>query len=92
MTTRTAQRYIQAAEWAKGKNDIVSHLPPTTIYLLAAPSTPAEFTERVVADLDAGQVIDHAALQKEIRQRRGADDTLDTQPDYPTFRKKIGAP
>ena len=36
---RTAQRYISAAVWAEGKSDTVSHLSPSKLYLLAAPST-----------------------------------------------------
>ena len=42
MTMRTAQNYIRAATWAEGKNEIISHLPPRTLYLLSAKSTPEE--------------------------------------------------
>jgi signal recognition particle subunit SRP54 len=36
---RTAQNYMRAAEWCEGKSETVSHLPASTVYLLAAPST-----------------------------------------------------
>src|SRR5947207_1074192 len=32
LTPRSAQNAMAAARWAEGKNEIVSHLPPTVIY------------------------------------------------------------
>src|SRR5262249_22726669 len=40
LSARTAQLMMRAAEWAEGKNEIVAHLEPTAIYLLAAPTAP----------------------------------------------------
>ena len=66
MTMRSAQRYIQAAEWAEGKNDIVSHLPPTTLYLLSAKSTPEEIQAEVVSDLKAGKPVEVRRIEHQI--------------------------
>ena len=86
MTNRTAQRCIQAAQWSEGKNDIVSHLSPTMLYLLSAKSTPKEIQAEVVSDLEAGKPVEvqrikalikiarseqrHAAKAKQRNQRR----------------------
>jgi len=43
---------MAAAEWAAGKTEIVSVLQPTTVYALAAPSTP----DTVKADLLAKSI------------------------------------
>lgn len=76
-TPRTAQRFMAAAEWMEGKNDTVSHLPITTVYLLSSPSTPPEITAEVVADLEAGKKVDTAVIKEKIakakRPKRAAD-------------------
>ena len=48
MTTRTAQKYMRAAEYFADKSELGSHLTPSTIYLLSAPSTPQAIQEKVV--------------------------------------------
>ena len=53
MTARTAQNFMQAAAHFGSKSEIVSHLPPTTLYKLASPSTPAHVRETVLRRLDA---------------------------------------
>lgn len=70
MTIRTAQRWMQAAKFAEGKNDIVSHLPQQTILLLAAPSTPNFIKKKVIADLEAGHPVDHRAIKDEVTQTK----------------------
>ena len=70
MSMRTAQRYMQAAEWAEGKNDIVAHLPPTTLYLLADKSTPKEIQAKVVSDLEAGKEIDPRQIKDRVAEAR----------------------
>ena len=70
MTGRTAQRYMQAAEWLAGKNDIVSHLPLTTIYLLAAKTTPEEIKTKVLSDVEAGNAIDMHEVKARIKMAR----------------------
>lgn len=70
MTARTAQLYVQAARFAAERYEIISHLPPTTLYKLSAPSTPDEIKTAVVADLEAGRAVDHRAVEAEIIDRR----------------------
>jgi hypothetical protein len=72
MSARTAQRYMQAAEFAKGKYDTVSLLPPATIYLLSAPSTPEKIKAEVLADLKAKKPVDHRVVESKIKEARQA--------------------
>ena len=51
---RTAQNYMRAAQSFGGNSAIVSHLPPATLYALAAPSTPGDVRSEIVARLRAG--------------------------------------
>jgi len=67
---RTARRYMAAAAAFEGKSDIVSVLSQTTLYALAAPSTPAAVREDVVRRLDAGQHVDAADIDGKIREAR----------------------
>ena len=74
MTDRTAQRFMRAAEWAEGKNDIVSHLTPTTVYMLSAKSTPEGVYEQVVERLERGlpaepEYVRHVVLEAKLRER-----------------------
>jgi Protein of unknown function (DUF3102) len=55
LSPRTAQLMMKAAEWAEGKDEIVSRLEPTAIYLLAAPSTPDSIRREVLSGLEHGQ-------------------------------------
>src|SRR3954471_3768687 len=48
-TPRTAQNYMRAADVFGGKCETVSHLPPATLYLLSAKSTPESIVKSVVA-------------------------------------------
>src|SRR3954451_21112221 len=48
MNERSAQRYMNVAAEFGDKSDIVSVLPPTTLYQLTASSTPAPAREEVV--------------------------------------------
>ena len=80
MNIRTAQRFMRAAEWAEGKHDTVSHLPPTMIYLLSAPSTPESIQRQVFDDLEAGNPINHhevrdavAEVKSQERQEKTAE-------------------
>ena len=55
LAPRHAQLMMRAAQWAEGRDEIVSHLEPTTLYLLAAPSTPKTARQEVLALLEEGQ-------------------------------------
>ena len=70
MTMRSAQRYIQVAEWAKDKSDTMSLLPPSTLYLLSAKSTPDEIQAEVVSDLKAGKPIEVRRINALIKMAR----------------------
>ena len=54
-STRTAQRYMSAAEFAESKNDTVSLLSPTCLYLLAAKSTPTSVVTEVISRIESGE-------------------------------------
>lgn len=70
-TLRTAENYMRTATLFSGKSEIVSHLPPTTVYALAAVSTPPEVRTTVIAALESGKDIDAQAIESEIRAARG---------------------
>jgi Protein of unknown function (DUF3102) len=57
MSDRTARLYMNAAEWAAGKAETVSVLQPTTVYALAAPSTPDTVKVGVLKRLESGEAI-----------------------------------
>jgi DUF3102 family protein len=62
LNIRTAQRMMQAAEIVE-KNDKLSLLNPSSLYMLAAPSTPASSLEQVRQELDAGKVPSYRAVR-----------------------------
>ncbi|MCH9053459.1 MAG: hypothetical protein IIA72_20775 [Proteobacteria bacterium] len=70
INARTAQNYMRAATWAEGKSELVSHLPPSTVYLLAAPSTPEEFTTEVLSNIESGCPVDHHQVRARIKMAR----------------------
>ncbi len=55
LTIRSAQRYINAAKHFP-KSDIVSCLPPSVIYKLAAPSAD-DVREEIVSQIEAGDLV-----------------------------------
>ena len=67
---RTAQRYMSAAETFGEKNDTVSLLPPSTIYALAAKTTPEPVREAVIKRAEAGEKIDTVQVRREIREAK----------------------
>lgn len=66
MNERTAQRYMNVAAELGDKSDIVSVLPPTALYQLTAPSTPAPVREEVVKRIEAGERLDPAAVDRMV--------------------------
>ena len=75
MTDRTARNYMRAATWAEGKTEIISDLSPTTLYLLAAPSTPEDIWKEVIADIDAGKPIDEKKIKRRVQEVKEATTT-----------------
>jgi hypothetical protein len=88
---RTAQAYMQVAQWAKGKGTMVSRLPPSLLYLLSAPSTPDNFQTELLERLEAGERIhvhtartELATLRRKEKQTSEADGaTVKTTPSLP---------
>ena len=89
MAVRTAQRFMRASEWAQDKNDIVSHLTPTTVYMLSAKSTPEGVHEQVLERLERGlpaepeyvrMVVQEAKnSEHEAKNRKGKREARDAQ-------------
>lgn len=82
---RTAQNYMRAFDAFGDKCEIVSHLPPTAVYALAAPSVPERTRERVVKRLSAGEPVDAAEVRALVRdakekQRRRRYEALGVEP------------
>jgi hypothetical protein len=69
---RTAQGYMQVAQWVGTKNATVAHLPPSVLYTLSARSTPKEFTAGVLVRIDAGEHISPHSIRKELKDFRQA--------------------
>jgi hypothetical protein len=67
LSLRSAQLMMRAAEWAEGKYEIVAHLAPTTIYLLAAPSTPDTVRHEVLSRLEEGETPATQLVKEMIR-------------------------
>jgi hypothetical protein len=73
ITSRTAQRYMQAAEWAEGKNDIMSLLAPTVVCRLAAKSTPSKVVDDVIARSRAGELMPDKLVAEMISGAKGEE-------------------
>src|SRR5215475_6406754 len=67
---RTAQAYMQVAQWAKGKGASVARLPPSILYVLSGRNTPEEFTAKLLSRYDAGEQIDARQTREELRALR----------------------
>jgi hypothetical protein len=79
LPARTAQAYMQVAQWLQAKSVAVALLPPSVLYLLSAPSAP----EALVADIiskDRRRRADFAgsirAELKELRDKRSTEHSL----------------
>ena len=64
---RTAQRYMSAAKAFRDKTDTVSVLELTSVYRLAAPSTPAAVRDAIISELEAGRHVTTADITERIR-------------------------
>jgi hypothetical protein len=65
---RTAQNYMRAAETFSDKCETVADLPPTTLYQLAAPSTPEPVCAAVVERLERGERVTHDEIKSMVRK------------------------
>ncbi len=76
-TMRTAENYIRVATFAADKNEMVSVLPPATLYKIAAESAPSDVVGEVLTSLNTGNplsavVIDDMLYNVRFKQRREA--------------------
>ena len=71
LAPRHAQLTIRAAEWAEGREEIVSDLEPTAIYLFASPSTPKIVRVEVLFRLEKGERPAHGFIKGMIRAVKG---------------------
>ena len=75
LSVRQAYRFISVAERLSGKSfDIMSKLPPTTLYMLAAPSTPDLAIEAIEAKVIAGEPVRVSTVRQAIAQARREDE------------------
>jgi hypothetical protein len=73
MNARTAQAYMQVAQWAKSKSATVARLPPSLLYFLSSPSTPADFADAIIARSDMGERVHVNEARAELAKlRKGA--------------------
>ena len=72
MSARSAENYMRAAALAADKNEIVSDLPLTTLYLLAAPSTPNQVRDKIIARFQGGEVIPVEAVKRMVCEAKEA--------------------
>jgi len=72
ITARTAQNYMNAAAAFSdmAKCEIVSHLKPTTVYALAAPSTPATVRDGLMKRLEDGERLTDAEIVREVKSAK----------------------
>lgn len=73
MTIRTAQNYMSASSAFGGKSEIISYLPPSAVYALAAPSTPDPVREMVIERLEAGERIDPLEVRDLVKEAKAAE-------------------
>lgn len=67
MDVKTAQNYMRTASVFGDKSEIVSLLPASTVYTLAAKSTPETIREDVLRQIEEGQRPEPAVIAETIR-------------------------
>jgi hypothetical protein len=72
ISDRTAQNYMNFAEFIEGKSEKFAHLPATIIYELASPSAPRAIVEEIIADVDSGVVMSLKAVRTKLANPTGA--------------------
>jgi len=63
---RTAQAYMQVAQWASGKSATVTNLPPSLLYALSARSTPKEFSVALLERIEAGAPVTPSFVREQL--------------------------
>jgi hypothetical protein len=88
LPARTAQAYMQVAQWASRKSASVAHLAPSLLYLLSARSAPESYVDDVLKRIEAGQrigVSDVRTHLRELRQNHRRKDTVKRRISAPDF-------
>jgi Protein of unknown function (DUF3102) len=67
---RTARNYMSAAQQFADKSAFIADLPPTEVYLLAAPSTPSSVRDAVVSRLEAGDRVESGEVRALVRDAK----------------------
>ncbi|SRR5579871_89270 len=70
ISARTAQIYMQVAQWAESNSVAVAHLPLSTLYAISAPSTPNEFAKEILKRIEDGENISAKDIRKELKALR----------------------
>lgn len=91
-TERTAQNFMSAAERFGSNPKCVSHLPLATVYRLAAPSTPDDLREKIVARLEGGEALKPDEIACQIKDAcRAAQSEREEAKKSPRARAKANA-
>lgn len=70
MEPRSAQRAMAAADLFASKSVSVTRMPPTALYALSAPSTPALVREQLVQRIEAGEKLSAKQVEKIVHEAR----------------------
>ena len=64
MNIRTAQNFMNVAEKFSDKNEIISFLKPTALYMLSAPSMPESVRTEIIDRVENGESVNLAEIQR----------------------------
>ena len=78
MSERSARNYMAVATWAEGKSATVADLAPSTLYRLAAPSTPEDIGEEVITRAEKGENIKAAEVKRQIQKAKAESTNVAT--------------
>jgi hypothetical protein len=81
ITMRSAENYMNGSRLLARKSETVSHLPPSIIYALAAPSAPVAVVDKLIDDVEAGATITVAQIKTAIQAERNAKIEAAKSPD-----------
>jgi hypothetical protein len=64
ISPRTAQNFMNAANHLGSKSELISHLPPTVVYALAAPSMPGDVRATLMEVAEKGDLVTETMVKK----------------------------
>ena len=79
IAARLAQMYMRAAQWSEANTKLISHLQPTSVMKLAAPSVPADVIVTINERVDRGERVltrDVEGLLRKARDQRAEEKRL----------------